>query len=344
MHTGLAVITGTEDRQHVYVALTRGTDANHAYVFTASPKRADPVPGPRPAPELARYDTISAERAGDPAPATPPATAGTALGVLSAVLERDGQQRSATQARRQALADADHLALLHAIWTAETSPAREQRYRDLLAAALPPGYHARPGPRDRWLWRTLHAAELAGLDPAQVLADAVAERDLAGARDIPAVIDTRIRNRTGSPVPLPPGPWSARVPAIADPERRAYVTQIAALMDARKQRLGEHAAACAPPWAVSALGPVPEHPGRPAGLAAPGRLHRGLAGAIRLPPPRRPDRTRTRRGRPGPARRLARGPGRPRPGRRARTCAACRTGLLLHLRDTYPIETAWAPQ
>ena len=68
VHTGLAVITGTEDRQHVYVALTRGTDANHAYVFTASPKRADPVPGPRPAPELARYDKIYAERAGVPSP------------------------------------------------------------------------------------------------------------------------------------------------------------------------------------------------------------------------------------------------------------------------------------
>jgi hypothetical protein len=57
VHTGLAVITGTEDRQHA--ALTRGTDANHAYVFTASPNRADLVPGPRPAPEqvmrLARF-------------------------------------------------------------------------------------------------------------------------------------------------------------------------------------------------------------------------------------------------------------------------------------------------
>ena len=133
------MITGTEDRQHVYVALTRGTDANLAYVFTASPKRADPVPGPRAAPELARYDTISAERAGDPAPATPPATAGTALGVLSAVLERDGQQRSATQARRQALADADHLALLHAIWTAETSPGPR--------AALPGPARGRPAAR-----------------------------------------------------------------------------------------------------------------------------------------------------------------------------------------------------
>jgi AAA domain len=50
VHTGLAVISGTEDRQHAYVALTRGTDTNMAYVFTLSPKRADLAPGPRPAP------------------------------------------------------------------------------------------------------------------------------------------------------------------------------------------------------------------------------------------------------------------------------------------------------
>jgi hypothetical protein len=61
------VITGTEDRQHAYVALTRGTDANHAYVFTASPKRADPAPAPKPAPELARYDKITPN-----GPASPP--------------------------------------------------------------------------------------------------------------------------------------------------------------------------------------------------------------------------------------------------------------------------------
>jgi hypothetical protein len=66
VHTGLAVITGTEDRQHVYVALTRGTEANLAYVFTQSPRHADPAPGPRSAPELARYDRIYAERAEPP--------------------------------------------------------------------------------------------------------------------------------------------------------------------------------------------------------------------------------------------------------------------------------------
>ena len=342
VHTALAVITGTEDRQHAYVALTRGTDANHAYVFTASPKRADPVPGPRPAPELARYDKIHAERVGVSAPATASAEPGTALSVLAAILDRDGQQHSASQTRSQALADADHLALLHTIWTAETGPAREQRYRNLRAAALP-GHHAAPGPRDRWLWRTLHAAELAGLDPAQVLADAIGERDLAGARDIPAVIDARIRNRIGSLVPLPAGPWSARVPAIADPERRAYVTQVAELMDARKERLGAHAADSAPPWAVSALGPVPEQPAarldwqrRAASIAA----WRELSGYHHPADPIGPE------------------PAAAAPDLRAAWHEALAAlgpvdgpdvrgmpdGLLLHLRDTYPVETAWAPQ
>jgi hypothetical protein len=58
----------------------------------------------------------------------------------------------------------------------------------------------------------------------------------------------------------PPSPWSAQPTGIADPERRAYARQIAALMDARKQRIGEHAAATALPWAVGALGLVPDDP------------------------------------------------------------------------------------
>ena len=259
VHTGLAVITGTEDRQHAYVALTRGTEVNMAYVFTVSLKLADPVPGPRPAPELARYDRLTAERVGQPASA---AAAGIrdALGVLAGALDRDGQQLSASQTWQQALADADHLAILHAIWTDQTTPAREQHYRDLLLAHLPPEYRREPGHQARWLWRTLHAAELSGLDPGQVLAAAIGERDLARARDLAAVIDARVRYRIGTIVPAPAGPWSDQVPAIADPERRAYLTEIAVLMDARKERIGEHAVENTSPWAVSALGPVPDHP------------------------------------------------------------------------------------
>ena len=308
-----------------------------------SPKRADPAPGPRPAPELARYDQNTAERSGPPAPATPPAQTGEALAVLSAVVDRDGQLASATQDRHRALTSADHLAILNAIWTDQTAQAREQRYKALLAASLPPGYRRQPGHQAKWLWRTMRAAELAGLDAGAVLAAAIAERDLAGARDAAAVLDARLRHRLGSLVPQPPGPWSAQVPALADPERRAYLAEIAAMMDARKDRIGEHAAGHAPPWAVNALGPVPGHPldrldwqqrassigawrelsgyGHPAdpigpepAAAAPdlrAAWHEALAA---LGPAEGPD----VRGLPD--------------------------GTLLHLRDTYPLETAWAPR
>jgi hypothetical protein len=45
VHTGIALVTGTEDRQWLYPALTRGTDANLAYVFTTPARPADPQPG-----------------------------------------------------------------------------------------------------------------------------------------------------------------------------------------------------------------------------------------------------------------------------------------------------------
>jgi AAA domain/TrwC relaxase len=338
VHTGLAVITGTEDRQHAYVALTRGTCANTAYVFTLSPKLADPAPGPRPAPELARYDKLTG-----PDPATGPAGTRDALGVLADVLERDGQQLSATQTWQQALADADHLAILHAMWAAESTPAREQRYQDLLTAALPPGCRQEPGHQAKWLWRTMRAAELAGLDLQQVLAAAIGERDLTGARDVAAVIDARLRRRTGALVPRPAGRWAAQLPAIADPERREFAAQIAAAMDARKDRIGEHAADSALPWAVSALGPVPGHPvdrlewqQRAASIGA----YRELSGYAHPAEPIGPE------------------PAGAAPDIRAAWHEALAAlgpadgpdvrgmldGTLLHLRDTYPIETAWAPQ
>ena len=343
VHTGLALITGTEDRQHAYVALTRGTDADTAYVFTLPAKLADPAPGPRPAPELARYDKLTTAPAAEPNPATEPAGTRDVLGVLSDVLDRDGQQLSASQTWQHALADADHLAILHAIWTAETGPARDQRYQDLLMAALPPGYQQEPGHQAKWLWRTMRAAELAGLDLERVLAAAIGERNLTGARDVPSVIDARLRRRIGPLVPRPAGPWSAQLPEIPDPERRAYAAQIAALMDARKDRIGEHAAENALPWAAGALGPVPEHPvdrlewqQRASSIGA----YRELSGYDHPADPIGPEPTTA-----APDIRAAwhealaalgpvDGP----------DVRGMPDGTLLHLRATYPIETAWAPQ
>jgi hypothetical protein len=210
-------------------------------------------------------------------------------------------------------------------------------------AALPPGYRQEPGHQARWLWQTLRAVELAGLDPGKALAEAIGERDLAGARDVASVIDARLRRQMGSLIPLPAGPWAEQLPEFGDPDRRAFAAEIAALMDERKDRIGAHAATSTLPWAVTALGPLPEnqqergewqrrassigawrelsgydHPADPIGpepvTGAPdlrSAWHEALAAL-------------------GPVD----GPG----------VRGMPDGRLAHLRDTYPVETAWAPR
>jgi hypothetical protein len=262
--------------------------------------------------------------------------------VLAEILGRDGQDLSASHTWLQSLADADHLAVLHAIWITEITTAREQRYQGMLTDVLPPGYQQAPSHRAKWLWRTLRTAELAGLDARQVLAVAVGERDLTGARDVHAVIDARIRRRAGTLAPLPVGPWSAQLPDIADGERHEYAKQIAALMDARKKRIGEHAATDTLSWAVSALGTAPEDPvtrlawqRRAASIGA----YRELSGynhpvdPIGLEPATGSPDLRAAWHEALAALGPADGP----------DVRGMSDGTLLHLRSTYSVETAWAP-
>ena len=339
---GLAVITGTEDRQHAYVALSRGTGTNMAYVFTVSPKLADPMPGPRPAPELARYDRITAERAVQPAAAA--AETRDALAVLAGVLDRDGQQLSASQTRQQALADADHLAILHAIWTDQTTPAREQHYRDLLAAHLPPEHRRRarpPGP-------------MAVADPARRRTGRPGPQRGPGRCDrrtgpgrgprpgrchrrphpVPA---RRPRPSPGGPV-VGPGPRHRRprTPRLPDRDRRA---------DGRPQ--GPHRRArrpstpCpgrSPPWArcPTTRRTGPDWQRRAASIGAWRELsgHRDPADPIGPEPVAAAPDLRAAWHEALAALGPADGP----------DVRGMPDGQLLHLRDTYPIETAWAPQ
>jgi AAA domain/TrwC relaxase len=264
VHTGIALVTGNEDRQWLYPAMTRGTDTNLAFVFTTPARPADPAPGTRAAPELDRFDRIRLERQGlvpaQPAPGPGSADPREPTAVLADVLDRDGAELSASAIRLRNLANADHLGILNAIWTAETRGVRDERYRELVMAALPDGYRQDLSAQARWLFRTVRGAELAGLDPAQVIDSAVAAQDLAGARDIASVIDARIRRRVYPLLPRPQGPWASRVPQLSDPALQAYIAEIAVMMDDRKQRLGQHAAEAAPAWAIKALGPVPDTP------------------------------------------------------------------------------------
>jgi len=121
------------------------------------------------------------------------------------------------------------------------------------------------------------------------------------------------------------------------------VAEIAALMDARTDRIGEHAADHPPAWAITALGPVPSRPA--------GRLEwQKRAAAIGA--------WRELSGHSDPADPIGPEPVAAAPDVRAAWHQALAAlgpvngpdvrgmpdGRLLHLRDIYPVETAWAPQ
>ena len=325
---GIALVAGTEAHEWLYPAMTRGREANYAVVFTTSPNRADPRAGTRMAPELARHGKLMAERAAQDSAvplsgeefSSPDAEAldaqDEALGVLSDVAERPGRDLSALQWKRREEANADHLAKRYVVWQALVAEQNQARYERELRAALPAEYRdAGLGGTSTWLWRTLRDAEAAGMNSADLLREAIGAQSLAGSRDVAAVVDSRIRQRTAGIVPLVPGRWAERVPQVANPELQRHLEGLAQSMDERTDRLAAFTTETAPAWAVAAIGPVPEDPVAAAGMAAPHRCRRRLPGDVRLGEPGSADRPGTCELSGGPGG-LARRVRRPRPGER----------------------------
>jgi hypothetical protein len=256
-----AIVTPGDDRQGTYVAITRGIGDNVIMAITPSPKLADPLPLSRPAPELNRFHDLEEQRHGQAALRSPQGDLDEGMAVLADVLARDATDLAATEYRERQRSNADHLGLLHAIWMDQTERTDAERFRPVVQSALEDTWGITEGrlgsPTARWLYRTMRAAELAGADPAETVRQAVASRDLAGARDIPAVIDARMRRSVNAMTPQPAGRWADRVPDVADPQIRDYLSRLAMLMDERRDRIGAHAAEHQPGWAGKALGPVP---------------------------------------------------------------------------------------
>jgi hypothetical protein len=259
------IVGAGDDRQGTYVGVSRGLGDNVMMVITPSPKIADPQPQSRPAPELCRRRDLEQQRQGQAVQRSPQDDLGEGLAVLADVLAHDATDLAATEYRAQQRSGADHLGLLHAIWVDLTERADAARFRPVVQSALADAWGITGAeldtPTARWLYRTMRAAELAGADPAETVTHAVRSHDMHGARDIPAVIDARMRGSVNAMTPRPVGRWADRVPEVADPEIGDYLAKLATLMDERRNRIGQHATEYLPTWAVSALGPVPNDPG-----------------------------------------------------------------------------------
>ncbi|WP_142027252.1 MobF family relaxase [Blastococcus colisei] len=231
------VVTGTETRQLLYVAVTRGRGANHLYVTTAG----DGDPHAIITPHAVR----------------PP----TATDLLTAALARDGAPRSAASTGRELTDPATRLQDAAA------------RYRDALGVAAetalgPAGIAAldaaaeqvRPGLSQAPGWRTLRdrlaLLAVAGHDPITALRQAAGGRELDSAADPAAVLDWRLDPTSGQDRPAGPLPWLPAVLAAlaGHPEWGPYLAARAGHVTSHAGRVIEEAATwtptTAPAWAA----------------------------------------------------------------------------------------------
>ena len=257
---GIALANDNRAREGLYVAMSRGAQRNEVYAYPSAQEPAESVIGQPPAadPEFDRQRRLQADRdRSGPAVAL---DSQDPVSILARAVRRDGPVLSATETREQALSDTDHLGVLHPIWTEHCRAEAYTRYAQAVRE------HAAPTDAEQILkdtdalWRTVRAAELAGLDGAEVIRAAIKERPFTGARSHSAVLDARIREATGHLPPRVRESWAAGLPQVVDPEETRYLVEVAAAMDDRQRRIGEHVAQERPLWATQALGPVPAEP------------------------------------------------------------------------------------
>ena len=348
VNRGLAIFTGIEPREWLYVAMTRGRLSNFALVQRIA-RMADPNPKTRPDPELARAEAVERERLGLPAPelsaeeqAQRTLDEREPIAIMAECLARIDAEDSAAEYGRRSLANADHTGVLGSRWDELANTADRERFTKLYMDALPEGFKAPPTSAQTWLWRSLRQAEYAGLDAGEVLRAAINSRTLAGLEDATKGIYARVCKITDGLTPLPLVKWTERVPDMGDPELQSYMESLGESLEGRQERLGEHAATVEPAWALESLGPVPGDPverldwERRAGIMDSYRERFGVTGDAEI---------------------IGRDPGEQNPGQRAHWFEAFRAqhhaeGLdfgklpdetLMLMRKSYQAETGWAP-
>ncbi|MGD9525311.1 MobF family relaxase [Pseudonocardia sp.] len=227
----------------VYVPGTRGREANTFYVVTR-----------HLAPDAETGQTLTVvER--------------TAQAVLAEVIEGERAERTALAEREQADLDArstmTHVDRLIDVVAREVTAGRAAATLDRLTAEGALTAHQREAlaADDAFgsLERLLRTAELAGHNPDAVLTAAVTdERGLRDARSPAQVLHHRITTSLTGRLTPNIADVADLIPAATPPEWRAWLTDRAEAATERRHELGALTAEQAPPWAVDALGSVPD--------------------------------------------------------------------------------------
>lgn len=273
------VASSAMTREALYVALTRGRQANHAWVATDTPTATDP----------------ESHRHGPEGPAD-------ALDVLADVLARSGRELSAHEtltAEREEWTSLAHLADQYEIiaraaqaerWTRliTTSSLRREQAEEVLASPSLAG-----------LVDVLRHAEATGHVPAWLLDRAIANGHLAHAHDLAAVLAERVTSLARDPRPAGaahhdhPGSGQHQHPLIAGllapatgplpGDMNAALRELAALIEQRADDLLAHAGLDAAGW-LTRLGPMPADPAAKATWMAAARMVAACADRHQLTP------------------------------------------------------------
>jgi hypothetical protein len=251
---GIALANDGRTKSGLYVAMTRGQQRNEVYAYPTTNELVGQ--GTSPDPEIARQLNLQAERDGNKSAAS--GDERDPITILAPVIRRDDAQLSATETREQALSNADHLGTLFAIWQEHCRAESAARYTRAIRESASAGDADEILKDTDALWRTVRAAELAGQDGTEIIRQAIEGRSFAGARSHSAVLDARIRKALEDLPPKVRDSWAANLPKFDHPDLARFMSEVAAAMDDRQRRIGEHAAAERPLWAARALGDVPD--------------------------------------------------------------------------------------
>ncbi|WP_249643745.1 MobF family relaxase [Nocardia sputi] len=236
-------LTGSESRQQLYVALTRGVHGNHAYVPTA----LDGAEG-----SFLSFAAVYPR---------------TAVEHLLAILARDGAQKSAHTMLREATDPHHRIGRALDIFLDTVGVAAEENLGTAGLARIDAATervhpHLTDAPAYPVLRQQLAVLSLSGNDPVDALVEAAAERELDTAHDIAAVLHWRLMPGTGAPG-TGPLPWISPPPGpFTDPELADHVRARSRIVADLAHRVRADAAgwttATAPAWARPLLAGAPK--------------------------------------------------------------------------------------